>query len=47
MKEYTKHPICVNQIEISPLSSDEETIDYCQKSGIIVTAYAPLATAES
>lgn len=34
----------MNQIEIHPLFIEEDTIALCQKHGIALTAYAPLAT---
>lgn len=33
----------VNQIELHPLNSQDETRTFCQKNGIVVQAYAPLA----
>lgn len=33
----------VNQLEIHPLNSNQELVDYCHSRGIAVQAYAPLA----
>lgn len=32
----------VNQIELHPLLSQKETVDFCHKNGIVVQAYSPL-----
>ncbi|BFZ53972.1 hypothetical protein PYCC9005_001003 [Savitreella phatthalungensis] len=37
----------VNQIEISPWKQDRRVIEYCEKQGIILEAYCPLARARN
>lgn len=39
---YAKIRPANNQIEIHPLNSQTELVNYCQKEGITVTAYSPL-----
>ncbi len=43
-QKYTKHKIVCNQVHYSLLHRDpeEELLPYCQKEGIILTAYSPL-----
>ncbi|KAI8294856.1 hypothetical protein K4K59_004912 [Colletotrichum sp. SAR11_240] len=44
MKGYAKvWPPVVNQIEIHPWCQQRELVTYCQKNGILVQAYSPLA----
>ncbi|KAF4816909.1 putative oxidoreductase [Colletotrichum tropicale] len=44
MKDYAKvWPPVVNQIEIHPWCQQRELVTYCQKNGILVQAYSPLA----
>ncbi|MFA6916625.1 MAG: aldo/keto reductase [Parachlamydiales bacterium] len=35
--------ILTNQIEMHPFLQEKELVDYCQKIGVIVTAYRPIA----
>jgi diketogulonate reductase-like aldo/keto reductase len=39
-------PIAVNQIEFHPWFQRPELVDFCQESGVVVEAAAPLARAE-
>jgi len=41
--QYTKLPICMNQVEFHPYLYQKELWTFCQKHGIAVTAYSPLA----
>ena len=43
LKESSDIVPAVNQVEIHPLFQNPELITYCQKSGITLQAYAPLA----
>jgi 2,5-diketo-D-gluconate reductase B len=48
LKSLEKHhfPILTNQIELHPYLQERELVDYCQKQGIIVTAYRPIQRGE-
>jgi diketogulonate reductase-like aldo/keto reductase len=45
-QKYTQNKIVTNQVEYSLLERDPEIelLDYCQKEGIILTAYTPLSS---
>ncbi len=40
-------PICTNQVEFHPLLYQDELLDFCHSSDILITAYAPLARTEA
>lgn len=44
MKDYAKIMPAVNQVESHPFLAQNELIEYAKKNGIVITAYAPLAS---
>lgn len=44
MKTYAKIMPAVNQVESHPFLAQNNLIDYAKKNGIVITAYAPLAS---
>ena len=44
--EASKKPITVNQVEFHPHLYQKDLLGFCKRSGIVLTAYSPLARAE-
>jgi 2,5-diketo-D-gluconate reductase B len=45
--EISELPICTNQVEFHPLLYQQELLDFCRSSDVVVTAYAPLARTQA
>jgi diketogulonate reductase-like aldo/keto reductase len=46
LKQFSGITPAINQIELHPWLQQSEIVDYCNREGIIVEAYAPLARAQ-